>query len=105
MSIESTLTRDYEVKESEWVAIWEVVADPVRFAAKFNAAVPGACRSVTGEDIRQMAHCGLIGRHGFFTREDLETVRGILHYERLHDKTEQTPDNESTGDPAEPKPL
>jgi hypothetical protein len=77
---------DYYRKENEWADGWAIMAEPRRFAAKFNSAVPGAYRQVTVDDVKQMAHCGLIGRHGFFTREDLETVRGILRYEQLREQ-------------------
>ena len=77
---------EYSRKESEWADGWAIMAEPRRFAAKFNSTVPGAYRQVTIDDIRQMAQCGLIGRHGFFSREDLEIVRGILRYEQLREQ-------------------
>ena len=78
-----SLKDDYFAVENDWVSLGEVVADPVKFAARFNNLVPGACRCITAEDIRSMSRCGLIGRCGFFTRQDVETVRGILRYEQL----------------------
>lgn len=81
--VTSTLERKYKKKKGDWVALWEVMADPVRFATKFNMAMPGAYRTVSAEDIRHMSHYGLIGRRGFYTGEDLEIVRGILRYEQL----------------------
>ena len=86
MTIDSAPDREYIKRKSDWVDLWEVMADPVRFAAKFNATVPAAYRLVSAEDIRYMSHCGLIGRYGFFTQEDLETVRGILSYEQLRER-------------------
>jgi len=83
MNPSSVLNGEYIRRDTDWASIWEVVADPVKFAAKFNCTVRGAYRSVTAEDIRQITRCGLIGRHGFFTREDLETVRGIMMYEQM----------------------
>ena len=83
MTVRSTLDKEYTKVKDYWVALSEVMSDPVRLAAKFNATVPGACRPVSADDIRYMSHCGLIGRYGFYTREDLETVRGILRYEQL----------------------
>jgi hypothetical protein len=77
------LREEHIGKGSEWADGWAVVADPEKFAAKFNSTLPGAYRIITVNDIRQMAHCGLIGHHGFFERADLETVRGILRYEWL----------------------
>ena len=69
--------------DTEWSDAWAVMSDPVKFASRYNAAVPGSHRAVTPDDIRVLAHCGLIGRHGFFDRTDLETVRGILQYEKV----------------------
>ena len=76
---------EYRRKEIEWADGWTIMANPGRFAAKFNSTVPGAYRQVTVDDIRQMAQCGLIGRCGFFDRSDLETVRGLLRYEQLRE--------------------
>jgi hypothetical protein len=61
-------------------------AQPGEFAVRFNTTVPGAHRLVTADDIRELAHCGLIGRHGFFGHQDLETIRAILRYEQLRQK-------------------
>ncbi|UCG83053.1 MAG: hypothetical protein JSW38_12935 [Dehalococcoidia bacterium] len=83
MTIGSAPDKEYAKKKGNWVALWEVTADPVQFAAKFNTTVPGAHRLVSAEDIRSMSHCGLIGRRGFYTHEDLEAVRGILQYEQF----------------------
>lgn len=85
MTIGSTPDGEYIKRRGDWVSLWEVMADPVIFATKFNTTVPEAYRLVSAEDIRYMSHCGLIGRHGFFTREDLEIVRGILRYEQLRE--------------------
>ena len=74
---------EYSLKEIEWANGWAITANPVKFADKFNLTVPGAYRQVTADDIRQMAQCGLIGRYGFFPREDMEIVRGVLRYEQL----------------------
>ena len=74
---------EYRPEPVEWADGWAIIAQPDRFADKFNAIVCGAYRQVTANDIKQMERCGLIGRHGFFTRDDLETVRGILLYEQL----------------------
>ena len=89
MNLSSVLNGEYIRRDTDWASTWEVVADPVKFAVKFNCTVPGAYRSVTAENIRQITRCGLIERHGFFTREDLETVRGIIMYEQM--KTEKNP--------------
>jgi hypothetical protein len=74
---------EYLPEHVEWADGWAIVAQPDRFADRVNAIVRGAYRQVTADDIKQMERCGLIGRRGFFTREDLETVRGILLYEQL----------------------
>lgn len=74
---------EYRPEPVQWADGWATVLEPDRFATRFNAIVLGAYRRVTVDDIKQMEHCGLIGRRGFFTRDDLETVRGILLYEKL----------------------
>jgi hypothetical protein len=68
-----------------WVETRETGADPMKFAARFNSAVPGAHRIITAADIRALTHCGLIGRRGFYERSDVETVRGLLQYELVRD--------------------
>lgn len=60
------------------------IVAPVKFAEWFNSAMPGAYGKVSIDDISDMASCGLIGRYGFYGRADLETVRAILQYEKLH---------------------
>jgi hypothetical protein len=77
--------KEYCSRAVHWADGWAVVADPDKFAAKFNSLVSGAYRTVSGDDIRQMLHCGLIGRHGFFDREDLYRIRGILLYEKMRE--------------------
>jgi len=86
MSNDSNPILEYEMEPIQWADGWAVIADPVRFASRFNLTVPGAYRRVTGDDVRLMAQCGLIGRCAFFNRFDLETVRGILQYEQLRDR-------------------
>ncbi len=73
---------EYRPEPVEWADVWAIVVEPDSFASKFNSIVHGAYRRVTVNDIRKMERCGLIGRRGFFTREDLGTVRGILLYEQ-----------------------
>ena len=65
------------------------VYSPDRFAAEFNAAVPGACRKIDAQDIRDLTRCGLIGRYSYYGRADLETVRAILQYELLRAERER----------------
>jgi hypothetical protein len=54
-----------------------------RFAAQFNAKLPGAYRQITVQDVRDMTDCGLIRRYGYYIHSDLETVRAVLQYEEL----------------------
>jgi len=68
--------------------------NPEAFADLFNEKVQGAYRKVTGYDIRSMTKCGLIGRCGFYVRQDLETVRGILEYELSRDHQSDKGDQE-----------
>ena len=60
-----------------------LISDPKRFAVEFNQKVPGMYRSITVADIQEMTECGLIARYGFYIRDDLETVRKLLKWERL----------------------
>jgi hypothetical protein len=76
---------NYNRQQVDWDNGWAILTSPKLFAAKFNLTVSGAYRQVTESDIRQMSHCRLIGRYGFYTREDLETVRSILRYEQLRE--------------------
>jgi hypothetical protein len=62
------------------------ITSPDRFAEWFKYEVPGAYREITAQDIRVMNGCGLIGRYGFYGRQDLETIRGILQYEQMRAK-------------------
>ena len=87
---------EYRREPVEWADGWAIIAQPDRFADKFNTIVCGAYRQVTENDIKQMVHCGLIGRRGFFTRDDLETVRGILLYEQLRCHPENGKNRSST---------
>ncbi|HUU63048.1 MAG TPA: hypothetical protein VMX96_03905 [Dehalococcoidia bacterium] len=60
-----------------------LIISPEKFAAEFNQVVPGAYRSITVQDIRDLTECGLIGKYGYYGRADLETVRAVLQYEQL----------------------
>jgi len=53
-----------------------------QFAERFNSMFPGAHRPLAAEDVRDLVHCGLIRRRGYYEWMDLQTVRGILQYER-----------------------
>ena len=80
------LKGEYTEMGTEWSDAWAVMSDSAKFAAKFNSTVPGAFRPITADDVRQLAHCGLIGRRGFFERADVETIRGILWYEHFRER-------------------
>lgn len=61
----------------------QLITNPQKFAAWFNAKVPGAYRQITVDDVKDMVACGLIGKFDCFLDLDLETVRAILQYEQL----------------------
>jgi len=63
-----------------------IITSPEKFAAKFNLLMPSAYRKVTAQDVKDMTECGLIGRYGHYTRQDLKTVRAILVYEQIREK-------------------
>ena len=65
------------------------ILSPDKFAEWFNQSVPGACRPVTVQDARDLTACGLVGKYGYFGRDDIETVRAILLYEQLRDERER----------------
>ncbi|MBA7599411.1 hypothetical protein ES703_06444 [subsurface metagenome] len=65
-----------------------------RFAAQFNAKLPGAYRQITAQDVRAMTDCGLIRRYGYYIHSDLETVRAVLQYEQILEKRLKKPLNE-----------
>lgn len=68
--------------------------NPKAFAAWFNEKYPGVYRQITAQDVRGMTTCGLIGRYGFYLRDDLETIRGILEYEQLRKNRPLPPTSE-----------
>ena len=71
------------------------------FADLFNAKVLGAYRQVTANDIRLLTQFGLVCRYGFYdTRDDLQTVIGILNYEQLREKKTQQEKTKVIGDPS-----
>ena len=59
------------------------------FVAWFNKTIPGACRSITTQDVRNMTTCGLIGRYGYYIHLDIETVRAVLQYEQLRESRQK----------------
>jgi len=62
------------------------IVSPDKFAEWFNEAMPGAYRSITEQDARDMTEHGLIGKYQYYGRADLETVRAILLCEQLRDE-------------------
>ena len=62
------------------------ITSPEVFAEWFNIKVRGAYRKITADDVSLMTECKLVGIYGFYGRQDLETVRGILQYEQLREK-------------------
>ena len=60
-----------------------LIVKPADFAEWFNKAIPGAYRSITTQDVRDMTTCGLIGKYGYYGNLDLEMVRCILLFEWL----------------------
>jgi len=62
------------------------IISPDKFAEWFNEVVPGSCRTVTTQDIRDMVECGLIGHYSYYGRADLETVRAVLQYEQIRNE-------------------
>lgn len=69
---------------------------PKAFADLFNAKIPYAYRGITSYDVRLMTECNLIGRHKCYIRQDLETIRGTLQYEKLrqHRSAQQNKEKE-----------
>jgi hypothetical protein len=63
-----------------------LITSPEAFVEWFTLEVSGAYRILTVQDAKDMTECGLIGRYGFYGRQDSETVRGILQYEQLRQK-------------------
>ena len=62
-----------------------MLTNPDKFSSQFNILYPGVYRTVTGRDVLDMKTCGLIGRYDIYLRDDLETIRGILQYEKLRE--------------------
>lgn len=77
----------------------QLITSPGKFAKYFNSKVPGAYRPITEKDIRLLTECGLIQRHGYYIRSDLETVRAILQYEQLRERITKKPPMDETKEP------
>ena len=72
----------------------ELLSNPAKFADWFNMKYPDVYRPITTEDIKDMTMCGLIKRYGFFIRDDLKIVEGILKYElKRAERSTQEPTN------------
>jgi len=63
-----------------------LITSPISFSSWFNTEVPGAYRSISAEDAHALTKFGLIGKHGFFSRDDLQRVIGLLNYEQWREK-------------------
>ena len=61
--------------------------------------MPDAYRPMSGQDIRDMTKCDLIGQHGFYGRLDLQEVISLLKYEQMREKRSA---QESAEDKLEP---
>jgi hypothetical protein len=59
------------------------ITSPEKIVEWFRLEVLGAYRNLTSQDIQDMINCGLIGRYGFYIRQDLETVSVVLQYDQL----------------------
>ena len=62
--------------------------NPNKLASEFRQKVPDAYRKIDAEDIRYMTEYGLVGRYGFYLRDDLKTVWGILKCEQRRQNRE-----------------
>jgi len=71
-----------------------ITSNASKFAELFNNKFANACRKIAANDIRLMTECKLIGRYGFYLRQDLETVRGILQYEQFREYRSSDKDKE-----------
>jgi hypothetical protein len=69
----------------------QIITSPEKFANYFNRKVPGAYRQLTTGDAKLLTECGLIRRHSYYIRSDLETVRAILQYEKQRERVVQNP--------------
>lgn len=69
----------------------QLITSPEKFADYFNRKVPGAYRHITNKDVRLLTDCGLLRRHNYYSRSDLETVRAILQYEQRRERIAQKP--------------
>ena len=76
------------------------ITSPDKFAALFNEKYVGANREISAEDVIYMTRCKLICRHGYYIRDDLEMVRGVLEYEQIRG---QRSAQQSTDDELKPR--
>jgi len=79
------------------------VVNAQKLATRFNSLFPGAHRKVTADDVREMASCGLIGRHGYYEQLDLHTINGILRYELLRAQRLAKSDSDPVAKPVSAK--
>ena len=92
----------------------QLITSSEKFAMYFNRKVPGAYRHITNKDVRLLTDCGLLRRHNYYSRSDLETVRAILQYEQRRERILQKPPVDEKiespvcklcGEPLPPKPM
>ena len=70
----------------------QLITSSEKFADYFNRKVPGAYRHITNKDVRLLTDCGLLRRHNYYSRSDLETVRAVLQYEQRREIILQKPE-------------
>ena len=58
-----------------------IITKPDKIAAIFNNAVPNAFQATNPEEICMLAELKLIRCYGYFSREDILTIVGILDHE------------------------
>ena len=62
-----------------------MIANPTTFADLFNIKVPNTHRKISVLDVCLMTECGLIAKFKYYLRQDIETKRSLLEYERLRE--------------------
>jgi hypothetical protein len=72
-----------------------ITSNPKHFAEWFNDKFSNACQKIDADDICVMTECKLIGRYGFYTRQDMETIRAVLQYEQMRQHRPSQQENQS----------
>ncbi len=74
-----------------------IIDTTLEFTKWFNEKFSRVNRKITLDDVRLMTEGRLIGKYSYYTKDDGETVRGILLYEqmrpRILEKVEMKPVN------------